>query len=334
MNPSKATQGKVTTLQTNFVKNSAFSDCKIPNFPNFDHLSEMHRPCVKAFTARFQPYSTFNFTNLRAWDIYEDRKICDLNGNLVLLLSDYASKKPFFTLLGEIDIYDSLKTLLEYAHVHNYDPNIRFVTQEATESIFDDSYFHIIEDRQSFDYIYSTDQLTELNSSLFKEKRNLLQRFKTAHPSAAVSILNIAEKETKERAFALLNQWEANKQNQNKDHNLKFESVALSRILSDGIGDSVFMTIVFDGDVMLGFGIDEILPNHHSISHFVKADIRHKGIYEFLNQQIATYLVSQDVKWWNWQQDLGIEGLRQVKLSYQPIHFLKKYIVGKKLSDQ
>jgi hypothetical protein len=37
--------------------------------------------------------------------------------------------------------------------------------------------------------------------------------------------------------------------------------------------------------------------------------------------------LTDDYKWVNREQDLGEEGLRQAKLSYNPVDFLRKYRV-------
>lgn len=318
-----------TTKQSELTSDDfMFSNEEISLFPNFEPLQKKHESFINSFTAQFQPYSTFNFTNLRAWDINNDRKFCLLNGNLVLLLTDYTTKEPFFTLLGENNIHNSILTLLEYVERKHINPNIKFVTQEAVQLIKDNQ-FHIIEDRSNFDYIYSTEQLAELNGSLFKKKRQLAKRFEKENPEITVMFLDITKKEVREKALALLSKWKINKETTNKTCDTKHEDIALTRIFNDEIGHNVFMTAVLDSKSMIGFGIDEILPNNYSMSHFVKADIEYRGSYEFLNKQIASHLVSQGVRWWNWQQDLSIEGLRCVKLSYRPIHFLKKYIISK-----
>ena len=78
---------------------------------------------------------------------------------------------------------------------------------------------------------------------------------------------------------------------------------------------------------MIGFSIDELLPNKFVMGHFIKADVRYKGIYEFLNEKTAGYLYINNYLDWNWQQDLGITGLRKLKKSYQPLKMFKKFKV-------
>jgi hypothetical protein len=46
---------------------------------------------------------------------------------------------------------------------------------------------------------------------------------------------------------------------------------------------------------------------------------------------MAAYLETREVTYWNWEQDLGIDSLRNSKSSYRPSDFLKKFTVTRKL---
>ena len=79
---------------------------------------------------------------------------------------------------------------------------------------------------------------------------------------------------------------------------------------------------------MIGFSIDELLPNQYAISHFFKADSSYRGVYDFLNEKVAENLSNRGIALWNWEQDLGIESLKISKTGYRPVDFLKKYTVS------
>ena len=60
------------------------------------------------------------------------------------------------------------------------------------------------------------------------------------------------------------------------------------------------------------------------------ADIADERIraYEYLTQKTATHLETLGIAEWNWEQDLGVEGMRRSKTSFVPTRHLKKFIVA------
>jgi hypothetical protein len=60
------------------------------------------------------------------------------------------------------------------------------------------------------------------------------------------------------------------------------------------------------------------------VIHFEKAVSDYKGLYQFMNQSFAAILPGK-YKFINREQDLGNEGMRQAKMTYRPIGFVKKY---------
>ena len=63
------------------------------------------------------------------------------------------------------------------------------------------------------------------------------------------------------------------------------------------------------------------------VIHFEKAVGEYRGLWQFVNQAFASIL-PEFYETINREQDLGDEGLRQAKLSYRPIGFVKKYRVS------
>jgi hypothetical protein len=60
--------------------------------------------------------------------------------------------------------------------------------------------------------------------------------------------------------------------------------------------------------------------------HFEKALSEYKGLYQFVNRSFAAIL-PETYELINREQDLGDPGLRQAKLSYRPVDFVRKYTV-------
>ena len=63
-----------------------------------------------------------------------------------------------------------------------------------------------------------------------------------------------------------------------------------------------------------------------AIIHIEKANPEIRGLYQFINQQ---FLINEfpDAVLVNREDDLGLEGLRKAKMSYNPVGFARKYRV-------
>ena len=58
----------------------------LPQFPNFKELELPDADDVQRYTARYAPFSDFNFAGLWSWNIDSSVLLCELNGNLVVRL--------------------------------------------------------------------------------------------------------------------------------------------------------------------------------------------------------------------------------------------------------
>ncbi len=302
----------------------------IPLFPTFKKIDLEDRHSIESHTDQYLPYSDFNFTNLWSWDPNEKngRMISDLHGNLVVWFTDYRTNEPALSFLGTKRVKETAIELLAYAQENNLKPKLSFIVEETALELQKDAVFNIEEDKNNFDYVFSVAKLAKPQGTTFKSKRHLANRFNRENPQAVFSICNFSDADTRDKIVSVFKRWENKKIAEKKSYEIKHEEIALGRLLQTATDHKlIFSCISIDGE-MLGFSLDEILTNHYAISHFLKADSSHKGVYEFLNERVAEYLLTRDVTWWNWEQDLNIEGLRQLKMSYRPVSFLKKYKVS------
>lgn len=301
----------------------------IPEFPNFKKIELSDKKEIEKFVSKFPPYSTFNFTNLWAWDVKNNRKISKLHGNLVFLYSVFFAEKSFISFLGNNKCEDTAIALLSFA---NNDPRIyselRFITEESARQL-QSAGLLVEEDCSNFDYIFSPPKLAELQGIKFKKIRRLSKKFSEDYPDAVFQLKDLDDLLIQKKIHLMLRQWECRKKAQNKTcDDIEFEKRALCRLMKDAKNNKLILSCVFLHDAMLGFSIDEILPGGSAIAHFIKADNSFRGIYEFFNRELAQYLTSLDIKIWNWQQDLNIKNLREAKLGYRPSTFLKRYAVS------
>lgn len=81
--------------------------------------------------------------------------------------------------------------------------------------------------------------------------------------------------------------------------------------------------IMIEGRVE-AFTIGELLNENTAVVHIEKANPEIPGLYPMINQQFCEKSL-HNITYVNREQDLGIDGLREAKLSYYPDHFEEKY---------
>jgi hypothetical protein len=84
--------------------------------------------------------------------------------------------------------------------------------------------------------------------------------------------------------------------------------------------------LYYVNDKPVGWCLGESLARGRMFAiHFEKGLDEYKGIYQFINQSFAATLPRYYTHI-NREQDLGDEGLRQAKMTYRPIGFVRKYV--------
>ncbi len=300
----------------------------IPEFPKFKKLELSDKENIEKFTSKFPPYSDFNFVSMWAWDIKSEMLISQLHGNLIVRFTDYLTSKPFYSFLGENRANEVAEELLTLSKKEGLKEVLKLVPEDSIKNL-DKNKFKIIEDRDNFDYMYNIQHLSNLKGTKYETHRNLINQFHKKHPGWRVNAINFQEVRHREDILELYKKWLKNKEvDLSLAKEYRNEFLAMERLLS--IGDltkhnlTCFATYV--ENTLVGFIINEHIKDHNII-HFEKAHIDYKGSYPFLMQQNSKILENFNLKYLNFEQDLGIEALKFTKNKLRPSHFLKKYLV-------
>jgi hypothetical protein len=89
-------------------------------------------------------------------------------------------------------------------------------------------------------------------------------------------------------------------------------------------------TFIKEGNKLVAFSVNEIINKDYALCHFEKIVRIHPQMGVLIVNEAAKYLLSAGCVYMNWEQDLGIAGLRNSKASYHPAKLFKKYIVSLK----
>lgn len=302
----------------------------IPTFPSFSKLHLNHREAIERIISTFPPYSDFNFTSLWSYDTEELCAVSLLNNNLVVQFSDYIDNKPFLSFLGTKNVESTIDTLLNFSFKsEKLLKYLKLVPHHSIEVIKNkNGQYEILEDNDNHDYILSIQDMAELKGGKYYDKRNLVNRFNKKYPHIQSKILNISDTHTQKQMIELFLHWA--KQKKRKVEETETEKRAILRLFALSPHIRCFAIGLFDNARMIGFATYELAHDLHGVMSFEKGDITYDGIYSVLNHETSKHLHKLGFKYLNYEQDLGIPGLKQAKRLWRPIHHLKKYIIKKR----
>ena len=264
----------------------------------------------------------YSFANLYLWG---QQRVAFLHG-CVAFFSHFDGRSVYPYPIGNGDRRRCLEEILSDAQERGIPCRIVSMTDQDVRELeewFPDT-FHFRSDRNSFDYVYAIDDLADLKGKKFQKKRNHYNRFCAAHPDHEILPLDCCNLD---KARRLVAGWFYSHLRSDPERNYLLENLAMARAFQhyDAIG--------FAGCILMVEGQPAAVTMATRLSddtfdiHFEKAREDIDGAYAAVNCEFARYLRSMypEVRFLNREDDMGIEGLRKAKLSYQPHHLLEKH---------
>ncbi|MGE4503903.1 MAG: DUF2156 domain-containing protein [Desulfovibrionaceae bacterium] len=175
--------------------------------------------------------------------------------------------------------------------------------------------------RDHWDYIYSVPDLVELGGNQFHKKKNLLNQFLKKYDFTYSPM----GPDCVEEVLVMQAEWLKWFEDNNPIPALLAENVAITRVLQcwDQIGTLRGAAIRVRGKVV-AYTVAEPVGTDSVVIHFEKGNTAFKGVYQAMNQMFLEH-DAKGIPYVNREQDLGDEGLRKAKMSYNPVFFLKKF---------
>ena len=264
----------------------------------------------------------YSFANLYLWG---QQRVAFVHG-CVAFFSHFDGRSVYPYPIGSGDRRRVLEEILADAKERGIPCRIVSMTDSDArelEAWFPDT-FHFRSDRNSFDYLYAIDDLADLKGKKFQKKRNHYNRFCASHPDHEILPLDCCNLD---KARRLVDEWFYSHLRANPERNYLLENLALARAFQH------YEAIGFEGCILMVEGQPAAVTMATRLSadtfdiHFEKAREDIDGAYAAVNCEFARYLRRKypEVRFLNREDDMGIEGLRKAKLSYQPHHLLEKH---------
>ncbi len=265
----------------------------------------------------------YSFANNMAWKRLADSKICLYEDFYINCAFDNEDGFLHFVFpCGDGNYTKLFRELEKYAHSLNSPLIFTGVTNTSLavlNELFPDR-FSAEPYRDGFDYIYNTDDLINLRGKKYHAKRNHLARFREIDTEFSL----LTEKDFDD--FIKFTADNYNRRTDNPDKSSVAEQYAINTYLSyfDELG--LCGGIIRIGGKTAAVTIGERLNSETFCVHIEKADTSYSGIYTGICNTFASECM-EGFRYVNREEDMGIEGLRKSKLSYNPVFLLEKYIV-------
>lgn len=289
----------------------------------FKDVTLADRDTITSFTMKSDRRNCdLSFSNLCSWRFLYDTQFAVVDNFLVFKF--WAGEQLAYMMpVGTGDLKAVLWELIEDARKENQHFCMLGVCSNMRadlEAILPGQ-FTFTEDRDYADYIYLRSDLSTLKGKKFQAKRNHINRFRNTYPDYEYTPITpdrIQECLDLEAEWCKVNHCDQQEGTGNERRALIY---ALHNF--DALGLTGGILHVNSKIVAFTFGMP---INHETFGvHVEKADTSIEGAYAMINYEFANRIPEQYI-YINREEDLGLEGLRKAKLSYQPVTILEKYM--------
>ncbi len=289
----------------------------------FKDITLADKDTITSFTMKSDRRNCdLSFSNLCSWRFLYDTQFAVVDNFLVFKF--WAGEQLAYMMpVGTGDLKAVLWELIEDARKENQHFCMLGVCSNMRadlEAILPEQ-FTFTEDRDYADYIYLRSDLSTLKGKKFQAKRNHINRFRNTYPDYEYTPITpdrIQECLDLEAEWCKVNNCDQQEGTGNERRALIY---ALHNFEALGLTGGILH--VNSKIVAFTFGMP---INHETFGvHVEKADTSIEGAYAMINYEFANRIPEQYI-YINREEDLGIEGLRKAKLSYQPATILEKYM--------
>lgn len=270
----------------------------------------------------------FSFANMCSWRFYYGSEYAVVDGFLVIRFWIEDSKRIAYMFpVGKGNVANVIDRMEEDSTANGHPLCILGVTPDskATLEKYLPGDFLYIPERDYFDYIYLREDLSTLKGKKFQAKRNHINKFKNRYPYQYLPLSD----ELIPKCLELETKWYKANRTEEDAEDLRHEKTSLTFALEHFKELGILGGAITVDSQIVAFTYGSPI-NHNTFGvHVEKADINFEGAFSLINQEFASHIPEQYI-YINREEDLGIPGLRQAKLSYNPTILLDKCAVVKR----
>lgn len=285
------------------------------------------RPWVTALVAADGAMgSESNFNNMYLWNRMYGQEIARLGDRLLVRLNGKNGMRYLFP-YGTGALEPAVEALAEDAAACGGKLTFICLSREQKaqlQALWPDRFEYDCQwDRDSWDYVYDVNKLADLTGKKLHSKRNHIHRFDERFPDWMAEPITA---ENVEECVAMERVWAASKAENGSDETLTEETISILEALYLRDELELHGVLIRAEGKVVAFSLGSFTTLECFDVHYEKAFGEIQGAYPVVNRELARMIRADypQVKWFNREDDLGLEGLRKAKLSYYPEILLEK----------
>lgn len=298
--------------------------------------------CKELIESYTKPWSAecsdLSFANMFIWGA-EDKMQYAVKNDFLFIKLDFKGVPMFlWSPIPKSDCHKDYRIALligiKYMENAGVEPTFRSVCQPFYNMIRQSCpEFVAIPTDIAWDYVYQRESLATLKGKKLHSKRNHINKFLSSYPDYVYKKI---DNSMIQDCLNLYDLWIEEKK-EDVDKELIESLIEERKTVVSALNNMDILNLVggaiYVDNRLVAFTVGERITDDMQLIHIEKADYTLDGIFPMINQQ---YILNEcsDVEWVNREEDMGIEGMRKAKHSYQPARMIEKYLFGlRDLSD-
>ena len=290
---------------------------------DFKRIALEDKPVFDKHYAKYPPVHSDNlFTTMISWMEYSNYHYAVVDENIVIM-TELDNKIRLRPPSGKQNV-DLLKQVLTLAVREGSEEPFGVVDTKMKEWISKEfPRLKFFEHREYFDYVYLSSDLADLPGAGYSKIRNRLNKFKKnyEYTTEIISEYNMDEVNEFLKRWCLWKDCESDIVLENERKAIVY---SMAHFFDLGLSGLV---IRINGNIE-ALAVYEKMNPDTAVVHYEKGSPYFDGIYKAINMETAKIL-QKDFLFINREEDMGIPGLRQAKLSYRPHHMVEVFHVKK-----
>jgi hypothetical protein len=261
----------------------------------------------------------YSYATQFCWRSWNESRWAQADGWILVRYREHGQDR-FLCPIGTGDPAEAMLACFDRLAALGSEPRVDFVPDQVRERLARDGRFRFDPDPANHDYVYRRSDLADLPGKKYARKRNHVSRF-LRNPSWSFDRVGVAEVP---ECLAFLDDW-CRGHGCEEDPRLEYEVEALRVCLEhqEALRQTAYV-LRLSGRIV-GLTLGDLLTEDTFAVHYEKAYADQDGAYQMLARETAR-AVPDGVVFIDREQDMGVEGLRQSKLSFFPDHLERCWI--------